>query len=120
MSLPPLLLAALQGAGLSPDLSGLLTDVAKACVPFLTGAVVWAGKNLKAISDRVARLETILVGVDGDNGLRGDVKSLREWRHGQNNVVQEHGAALELHEFRLNELDRRSETRRAADRAVGQ
>lgn len=38
------------------------------------------GKTQTEQGQRLIRIETVLTGADGTNGLNGDVKQLKEWR----------------------------------------
>lgn len=51
--------------------------------------ILWLIRTTNRLSESNVRVETILTGAKGDNGLVGDVKSLRESRHEFNNRIQE-------------------------------
>jgi hypothetical protein len=53
-----------------------------------------AASEAKAVAvehgERLARIETVLTGPDGKNGIRGEVQKLRESHHEIRNVLQVH------------------------------
>lgn len=57
----------------------------------------------------IAELRVILVGTDGQNGLRSEVKSLRETRHVHGNTLHAHEGRLALHEEKHRRHDARLE-----------
>jgi hypothetical protein len=64
------------------------------------------GKTQADQSRQLVRIETVLTGADGTNGLNGDVKALKEWRQEQD----EHGLPRRVHvleERRYGPEDRR-------------
>ena len=65
-------------------------------------AVILFGLNVKS---SLVRIETLLTGADGSNGLNGDVKQLKEWRQD----VEEHALPrrVEALERRWGPDDRR-------------
>ncbi len=56
---------------------------------------------------KLARIETILTGATGDNGLAGDVKGLREKAHQQGDALHTLRGEMQVYEIRLTEIDRR-------------
>lgn len=57
--------------------------------------------------ERLVRIETILTGADGSNGLNGDVKQLRARSHAQGDALHTVNGKLQEHEFRLDAIERR-------------
>lgn len=63
------------------------------------GAVIWFAR-------RQDKHHLTLYGENEDNGLRGTVKDLRNWRHNvANPKLQEHTFQIAEHESRLDHLD---------------
>lgn len=50
-------------------------------------AIVWAAKSLSKYGNQLTRIETILTGADGSNGLNGEVRVLRERSHKHSNEI---------------------------------
>lgn len=72
----------------------------------LAALIAFIGLVLSQKSQLV-RIETILTGANGDNGLVGDVKALRTRTHDLANGVNALGGTLTIHAMRLDEWDRR-------------
>lgn len=66
---------------------------------FYIPLIVWQTKTL-------LKMHQTVYGENGDNGLKGDTKRLREARHVHSSALQEHEGRLNLHE---NRLDRNEE-----------
>jgi hypothetical protein len=78
----------------------------------LQGVAVWmahgareagreASKTIWNHSDRITKLETE-TGVTTSNGMRGEIKSIREWRHEE---VVPKLSRLDLLDFRVSQLE---------------
>ena len=76
---------------MEPTISQVVVGVAIALIV----SVILFGLNVKS---SLVRIETILTGADGSNGLNGEVKELKAWRQ----EVDEHGLPR-----RVTELERR-------------
>lgn len=76
---------------MEPNLSQVIVGVAIALIV----AVILFGLNVKS---SLVRIETVLTGADGTNGLNGDVRQLKEWRQ----ELDEHALPR-----RVTELERR-------------
>ena len=85
---------------MEPSLSQVIVGVAIALIV----SVVLFGLNVKS---SLVRIETILTGADGTNGLNGDVKALRKRTHDHGDSIHAAHAKIEQHEIRLAALDRR-------------
>jgi hypothetical protein len=70
--------------------------------------IVWVGKTNISNSKALVRLETILTGASGDNGLVSEVGRLRQKQHGLVNDV--HGLKGE-HSLLSQRLDQLTEER---------
>ena len=46
-------------------------------VPVVLGVLFWGGKTLLDIKASIGELRVTLIGIDGQNGIRGDVKELK-------------------------------------------
>ena len=57
-----------------PELSVILQGV-------IVAAVLWVGKTSLDHSKALVRIETLLTGANQENGLIGDMKHLRAWKH---------------------------------------
>lgn len=68
------------------------------------------------VKSALVRIETILTGARGDNGLVGDVRNLHERQHAFADRLASHDGRLDLHDQRLQEYERRQgpDDRRAA------
>ena len=77
---------------MEPSVSQVVVGVAIALIV----SVILFGLNVKS---SLVRIETILTGADGSNGLNGEVKELKAWRQ----EVDEHGLPR-----RVTELERRN------------
>lgn len=75
-------------------LAWVLDHVAVLLIPLM----IWMVKTLLKVSQTI-------YGENGDNGLRGDVKKLREARHVQEGVLQRHEFQLEDHGRRLGNIE---------------
>ena len=62
-------------------------------------------KTLGDQSEQLARIETILTGADGTNGLNGEVKLLRQRTHALGDALHATNGKLQDHEFRLGRLE---------------
>lgn len=58
---------------MEPSVSQVIVGVAIALIV----SVILFGLNVKS---SLVRIETVLTGADGSNGLNGDVKQLKDWR----------------------------------------
>ena len=47
-------------------------------VPVVLGVLFWAVKTLQDVKAGIGELRVTLIGIDGQNGIRGDVKELKE------------------------------------------
>lgn len=43
----------------------------------ILAAILWLVKTTRESSEKLGRLDVLLTGINGDNGLNGDVKALR-------------------------------------------
>ena len=81
-------------------------------LPTILGALILAGilwimKTVQEHSVTLAELKTTLTGQSGNNGIVGDVKSLREKAHVQGDHIHALIGRSELAELRLNQIDER-------------
>lgn len=72
----------------------------------LTGIIALVGLTLNQRSQLV-RIETVLTGADGTNGLNGDVKQLRKRTHDLADAQHTINGRLQAHDFRLDALEGR-------------
>lgn len=75
-------------------LTWILDHVAVLLIPLM----IWMVKTLLKVSQTI-------YGENGDNGLRGDVKKLRDARHEQDGVLQRHEFQLEDHSRRIGNIE---------------
>ncbi len=74
----------------------------------------WLARSLSGLKseqqghgEKLARIETVLTGADGTNGLNGDVKSLRERSHKHSDEIHTIRGQQQVYELKLGELERR-------------
>lgn len=53
----------------------------------VVAGIIWVGAKLTRIGERLVRIETVLTGPTGDNGIVSEVRSLREARHANANAI---------------------------------
>ena len=83
----------------------LLTGVA-GLLATLLGLAVYGLRRVDALYTRVDRMHAVLYGESGANGLLGEIKELRRWRHQMGNQVTEHESRLMDHDGALKDLQR--------------
>lgn len=47
-------------------------------VPVVLGVLFWGGKTLLDIKASLGEMRVTLIGIDGTNGIRGDVRELKD------------------------------------------
>jgi len=65
-------------------------------------------KVLMELRDMVREHKQELYGRTGTNGLKGRVAQLADRTHDQGNTLQDHEGRLDLHQHRLDTLERRN------------
>jgi hypothetical protein len=61
-----------------------------------------------AQGERLVRVETVLTGANGSNGLSGDVKHLKATTHRHGEDLHEVRGKMQVYEIQLEALDRRN------------
>lgn len=91
-------------------------DLSQVFVAVAAGVILGALGFGLTVKSSLTRIEVILTGANGENGLVGDMKQQRERTHALANDVNTIRGTQALHELRLDEWDRRQgpEDRRVA------
>lgn len=71
----------------------------------ILGAILWVGRTTLKTRESLVRVETILTGPDGSNGLVTDVKAVRAKNHELTNSVHALGGKQDLLEQRIGQLE---------------
>jgi hypothetical protein len=61
-------------------------------------AIAWGARSLSEFGKKIARIETLLTGADGSNGINGETKALRR-------DVDDHSLYLERLDGRVGHLE---------------
>lgn len=73
----------------------------------IVAGILWLAKSASETGKAITRMETILTGVNGDNGIAGEVRQLRERSHKHGNEIHRVLGRVDLHEQRLEALEER-------------
>lgn len=70
-------------------------------------AVLWLFRSVQQLREDHVQLTTTLTGANGDNGINSEVKALRKRSHDQGDALHAVLGRMDVHELRLDTLDRR-------------
>jgi hypothetical protein len=71
----------------------------------ILAGIIWIATTVQSLSKEVAVLKAILVGTDGNNGVKSEVHAVRKRQHEHANEIHAIKGKQELHELRLNNLE---------------
>lgn len=91
------------------QVSAELIDLARDVVTVLIlPACVWVVRTIQALREEMVTVRVLLVGPNGDNGLRGEMKDVRALRHVESNLLHTTVAKVEMLEHRTERLEARA------------
>jgi hypothetical protein len=71
----------------------------------VSGGIVWLIRASRNAATWQSRVDTLLTGASGDNGIVGDVRSLRRRAHEMGDDIHGLKGRSEIHEIRISTLE---------------